>query len=490
MSTVIYLANQLIQVLEGKAGSRKISADRYLTVDAPEGTVINGMVMDAERFVSFLKEYWKQQNLSAKDVILVSNSTKFVGQTIEMPCMSDQKTLQFIRREFADIDRNENKLYGFIRLAGGAKHMQRLYAESVPPELIRDYMEIFEAAGIRLRAIYSGESSIINLVGMTLAARYDTFMLQIAGSMTLSTVLFTNGMYTYYNSVRCFHEQGTEDYAQDLARSVSQIRQFMQAHQMERELERLVLAGIDPADVELYAQGIRGMGINTPVEIFTSGDSISGPAAADAQRFLFAASGFAGNGAGSNYIKVTQRRKKEKSVRTDRSGCAIIGITAAVMLAAWGGSAWYTAGRKNALQNVLDYNNSPLTQAQVSGYDELTERNSFLVGQYASIAGMNENLDTYPWMTSEIIQIIDRCAAAYDMSISITSCDADTGTTNMIVTTKTDDVQRINAFIRELRGQEVFYDIAYTGYSYQGGGSYSVSVTCTLAEAAGREAAE
>lgn len=488
MRTVIYLANRQIQVLVGKAGNRKISVDRYLTCDAPEGTVINGMIMDTEGFVDFLKEYWKQHSLSTKDVILVSNSTKFVGQTIEMPYMNDRRTLQFIKREFADIDRNEDKLYGFSRLKGAPKHMQRVYAESVSPDLVREYMEIFEAAGIRLRAICSGESSIIKLVGMTLATQYDTFMLQIAGSMTLSTVLFTNRTYTYYNSVRCFHEQGTEDYAQDIARSVSQLRQFMQANQMENELEHLILAGIDPADLELYIQGIRAMGINIAVKIFSAPDSIGGLEAANAQHFLFAASGFIDNEARSNYVKIMQHRKKGKKESVDKSGYVVIGITAAVMLAGWLASALYAAERKNALQEVLDYNNSILTQAQLSSYDELTERNSFLVGQYASIANINENLETYPWLTSAVIQIIEQCGAAYDMSISITSCNADTGTTNMVVTTKGDDVRKINAFIHELSAQPAFYDVSYTGYSYQSNGTYSVNVTCTLAEAAGREA--
>lgn len=490
MSTVIYLANQMIQVLVGKEGKRKISADRYLACDAPEGMVVNGMIVDAEGFAEFLKGYWKQQGLSAKDVILVSNSTKFVGQTIEMPYMNDKRTLQFIKREYADIDRNEKKLYGFTRLKGAPKHMQRVYAESVSPDLIRDYMEIFETAGIRLSAIYSGESSIIKLASMTLAAQYGTFMLQIAGSMTLSTVLFTNGSYTYYNSMRCFYEQGTEEYAQDIARSVSQIRQFMQANQMEIELEKLILAGIDEADLELYKNIIGAAGISIDVKVFSAPDSITGSAAANVQHCLFAASGLTDNEANSNYVKIIQRRKSAKNVPASRSSGIIIGITAAVMLAGWLASALYAAERKNALQEVLDYNNSPLTQMQISGYDELTERNSFLVSQYASIAGINENLDTYPWMTSEVIQIIEQCGASYDMSVSITSCNADTGTTNMVVTTKGADVRKINAFVHELSEQPAFYEVTYTGYSYQNDGTYSVNVTCTMAEAAGREAAE
>ena len=47
MSTVIYLANQQIQVITGTPGNRKISVADCYTEDAPDGCIINGMIMDA-----------------------------------------------------------------------------------------------------------------------------------------------------------------------------------------------------------------------------------------------------------------------------------------------------------------------------------------------------------------------------------------------------------------------------------------------------------
>ena len=46
MSTVIYLANQQIQVITGTPGNRKISVADCYTEDAPDGSIINGMIMD------------------------------------------------------------------------------------------------------------------------------------------------------------------------------------------------------------------------------------------------------------------------------------------------------------------------------------------------------------------------------------------------------------------------------------------------------------
>ena len=99
MSTVIYLANQQIQVITGTPGNRKISVADCYTEDAPDGSIINGMIMDADAFVSFMQNFWTTHNLPTKDVILVINSTKFIGKNIEMPPLNSKKTEEFINRE-------------------------------------------------------------------------------------------------------------------------------------------------------------------------------------------------------------------------------------------------------------------------------------------------------------------------------------------------------------------------------------------------------
>jgi hypothetical protein len=480
----------MIQVAEGKAGKKNFSVSRVYGCEAPEGMVVNGMIMDTEGFAEFLKGYWEEQHFDIKDVTLVSSSTKFVGQVIEMPQMNRRKTLQYIRREFAQIDRGEEKLYGYIRLAGAEKHMQRVYAESISPDIIREYVEIFAAAGIKLRGVYSGESSMINLIGMTVAENYDHFVMQVAGSITLFTVLFTKGAYTYHSGVRCFYEQGTEDYARELTHSVNQLEQFMQAHQMGGLPDHLILAGIDPEKMPLYTRYFYEDDITGAVELFKPTSSIKGPQTEEVQRFLFAVSGLAGNQPYRNYKNLLYQQKAGRTFPVKKKSVALVGVTAAVMLAGWAGSALYANHIRRELNALQEENNSPLTQVQLASYEELMQTNAQLVKQYAAIGDINENLHSYPWMDSAIVERIEECAEACEMQVTITSYSGDTGTTDMTVTTKTDDADRIHDFIRELRRQEEFYDVTYTGYSYQNDGTYSVNVTCILAEAAGRRASE
>ena len=486
MSTVIYLSNQQIHIVEGKRG-KTATINRFLSYPAPQGTIINGIIMDTETFGTFLKEIWAENKLPVKDVSLVINSTKFVGQTMEIPKMQDEKTLDHIKRGFSNIDRSEEKVYGFIRLESSHKKMQRLYAESVSPDFISDYIKFFDGLGIKLKGIYSGEGSMISLVNSTAAKNYGTFMLMIADSMTLTTVLYVNKVFTYYNSVRCFHEPGTEDYAQDLTRSASQIKQFMQANQLDSELEIILLAGVEERDLSFYKTIMQEYGVQTKIDIFSDTKNIKGRDGIYAQKYLFATSGLFNNSVGSNYIARYLSKKVEKKDTSNVKYFVILGLTIVVMGIAFVLAFLHRKNKENELEKLKDYNNDPSILMQVDEFDNLTRRNSFLVGQYLSIANINENLDTYPWATSKLQNKIFKLATGY-ATVTITSCNSDSGTTNMSVTAK--DPQIINEFITILMKQDIFHDVTYTGYNYSSENLYQVNVSCTLEEAVGRSGEE
>ncbi len=486
MSTVIYLSNQQIHIVEGKRG-KSATVNRFISYPAPQGTIINGIIMDTEAFGTFLKEIWTENKLPVKDVNLVVNSTKFVGQNMEIPKMQDEKTLDHIKRGFSNIDRSEEKVYGFIRLESSHKKMQRLYAESVSPDFISDYMKFFDGIGIKLKGIYSGEGSMISLVNATAAKNYGTFILMIADSMTLTTVLYVNKVFTYYNSVRCFHEPGTEDYAQDLTRSASQIKQFMQANQLDSELEAILLAGVEERDLTFYKTIMSEYGVQTKIDIFSDTKNIKGQDGIYAQKYLFATSGLFNTGIGGNYITRYQSKKTEKKDASNVKYFVILGVTLLIMIVIFIFAFLHKKNKQDELEKLEEYNNDPAILMQVEEFDKLTLRNSFLVGQYLSIASINENLDTYPWATSKVQKHIFKLAEGY-ATVTITSCDANSGTTNMSVMAK--NPQIINEFITILMKQDIFHDVTYSGYNYTSDEMYQVNVSCTLEEAVGRSGEE
>lgn len=485
MSTVIYLANQQVQAVVGTTGTKKISVQKTYSAEAPEGSIINGMIMDQELFQGFLKDFWMGNKLPTKDVILVINSSKFVGKKIELPKLNDAKSMEFIEREFADIRKSDDDIYGYISLTNKDAKTKRIYAESISSGFIKDYIDIFSSIGVTLKSVYSGESTLINFTEITVGSRYKTFVLLIADHMTLTTVLWVDGEFYYFNTVRCFHEQGTEDYAIDIARSVSQIFQFMQANQIEHSLEIVQLAGMNYVDIGLYQNALAQQGLNYPIEKF-NGTAISANGQ-DIQEHIYAASGLVVNDKTQNFlVKYNSNKKKGGKVSGNfAKGLWAIVITFVVLLLTTSGMFFAKLMKQNQLNKVKDERMSPVRIEQLVEYQELTNRTNFLQKQYAAIYDINENIYTYPTCDEDILKIFERCSGNY-ATVEFESFDADEGIAR--VTAMSETVDDINKFIKALMEEDVFSDVNYTGYNYnEQKECWDINVICTLAESAGRD---
>lgn len=484
MSTVVYLANQQIQVITGNPGNKKIAVGRCYTADAPEGSIINGIIMDNELFVGFMKDFWSQNRLPVKDVILVINSSKFIGKTIDMPLMNSKKTEEYINREFSDIRQGDDYICRYFQI-GHDKAKRKMYAEIIGSDFIGEYMEIFHEIGLKVRAVYSGESSLIRLASMTVGQQYKTFILQIADRMTITTLLWVNGEFYYLNNTRCFHEQGTDEYAQDIARIVSQIRQFMQANQLEYPIEAVVLAGVNPNDINLYTAAISQLDIYARVEIFDDTRINAGNIAI--HMFFAVMSGLVLSAVGrQNFLEGYNdgKKKNNKKEKNSLKGLLVIGISLVVMLIVLGICITIRSVKKSRLDELKAYNESPSVVMEVSRYAVLLESTNYLSNQFNAIQNISENILTYPVCDSDVLGIINDCASGY-ATIVIDSFDADEGT--MSVTAKADSVDNINKFIRNVSAVDIFDNVNYTGYSYvEENAMWDIHVTFTLAESAGR----
>ena len=485
MSTIVYLSNQQVQVVTGSPGKAKIRIEQSFEAQAPEGSIINGIVMDTEAFAEFMKEFFRMNKLPTKDVTLVVNSSKFVGKTIEMPAMKMKKSYEFIEREFADMNRGDNCLYSYLPLGAGTGKMKRVYVESIEPDFIREYLEIFQAAGIQIKSILSGESSLIGLTGMTIGRVHRNFSVIIADSNILTTILWIDGSFYYFNSTRCFHEPETEEYAADVARSVSRLTQFMQANQIEQLMECIVIAGIQKENLPLYQKSIEQMGIMTRVELFEA-STLSASGWVNIQKCLRPASGLASTDKYLNFLTPYSAKAKKKETKKEKLGINLkpIVISLAVMVVLLITAATVMLVKKAALDRINEFNESPEVISGVAAYDMLSGRNAYLNAQYDAISDIDENIRTYPVGDSHIRKKIEDCADGY-ARVTFHSFDAAEGTIEMKASSES--VDDINRFISRLLEQDIFSQVDYTGYAFNDTTlSWDIHVTCTLAEAAGR----
>ena len=133
MSVSVYFSNQIIQIAVGRRAKKGVLKSVYTTM-APEGSIINGIIMDSESLGEHMKNFWEQNKLPKKDVFLVVNSNKIAGKNLSVPILNDKKTLSFIMREFADMQREDaDNTLSFTKIGGNKKaKIRKLYAEMAP----------------------------------------------------------------------------------------------------------------------------------------------------------------------------------------------------------------------------------------------------------------------------------------------------------------------------------------------------------------------
>lgn len=104
MQTCVYMSNRKIQVAVGNPKNHSIAVKRLYETEAPEGSIINGVITGEEELGAHLSQFWKENHLSTRNVCLVLHSSQFMAKTLMIPAMNTNKTLNYIQREFPGVN--------------------------------------------------------------------------------------------------------------------------------------------------------------------------------------------------------------------------------------------------------------------------------------------------------------------------------------------------------------------------------------------------
>lgn len=490
MSVSVYLNNIEVQIVQGRRGTKGAFQDS-VCVNAPEGSIINGTITDASAFVEFLKEIWSYYKFSKTDVHLVVGGNKMHGRNIEVPKLSASKTKQYISREISDMAREgEDNIICYNILSGKpGKKLDYYYVEMADRELVKDYVDIFKEAGITLKSLVSSEGSIISLIDKTVNGNFKTFVVQVMSGNMVSNMLWVDGTFNYYNSVRCFNEAGTGAYYDDCARSLSNLNQFKQAHKIDQKVEKVLIAGSEKLDVVYYQDIVAQYGIDAPISVMNQGLGPNAEKNNKAQQVIFALSGLYNDGKKeSNFLANINKKEKEAGAHSELfANIKIVAATLAIMLLLFVAAFGMRITRQIKYNVLVAYNEDPTVVMQSSLFDAFSAKRDALSAQANSIDNMLNTINTYPVLTKEVEKILFDTAKGY-AEIEIGSFDAENGLVN--VTAKAYDVELINQYIYRLEEQDIFSSVKYSGYNYNQDGTWSINVTCMFAEAVGREVEE
>lgn len=486
---VVYLSNRYIRVVEGEFSGGKINVrNLYYTADT-KGCILNGTITDADGFLEVIRNLWESNHLPKKGVSLVIDSTQFTTKVTTVPVRKPKQMMEYVSREFTDVGRIADPVYGYFQIAGTALQqnskakIQTLFATTASRAYIQEFQILFGRLGITIDSVDSAIGTMIRLIQSLPKGRDHACMIQCIEDITLINVLMINGTYIYSSRNRLYSDSGTPGVSVEVARAVSNILQFVKAQNMEVKVEKIYVAGLAEVDFAIYTDSIIQIDTALEVERYMADSELRVEKAAGGEQpvsnFALAFGGLLKTDYKTNMmsqvvkdpVKEAQRKKRRKVV-------VPIAILAGVMAAITVVLGGWTLYLSMQLKDVREYNERPDVVEACLEYDTLKNELQLMNRLNSGMTGLKTNVLSYPSVDGSVEQVLNQCAAGL-VTAEISSYDSSDGA--LVFKSSAANVDQINRFIALLMEQEIFAGVDYTGYTQDSDGRWNVKVNCTMA---------
>lgn len=488
----VYLANNIIQVAVGNAGNRRVGVNGlYATIDSA-GCLTNGTVTDAEAFVELMSGFWSANKLPKKNVTLVINSTQFITKLMKVPSnLNTAKTLSFISNEFSDVERMTDPIYSYYVLSEDkASKLRTIVATMVERGFVAGHVETFAQMGIKVSGIETSLGSAIRLINRLPEMRRSTSIVQILDDVNLTSILFVDGDYTYSSRSRLFSDKGTSAFADEIARSVSGIEQFVQANGIETPITDVFLNGIAESDRAFCENSISALNYNVNISTLDADKRVKLSSKATQSgsfnEYLYPIAGLIVTEAKLNLFGRAKAdpSKKESKAKLRKVLKPLIWAAVIAMLL-FGTLFGLTRYYQSLLDEVLAYNTREDVVADCALYDKLSAETEQIQKVFDGSELTKLFLDSYPLGTTEVRDQIEDCTEGLAVEVNFTGFSSIDGLISFNSIAK--DVKLINEFVDQLKKEDFVLRVDYTGYSYNDSSrAWTVNLVCYLAENAGR----
>lgn len=486
MSTVIYLSNQDVRVVVGKGKGNQATVSRACRAQAPEGSIINGLVTNEEVFDAFFQDFWKENQLPKKGVTLVLGSAQAVTRLLNVPRMSHKKMMEYLPREFASVERTIDPVYSYVMMSREGT-MCRVLATMIDRSFLEPHMERFRTMGIRLESIVMATMAEIQALNQLSYLRDKTCIIQTLDGMSLLNVLYVDGEYYQFSRSRVFGERGSMAFGVECARTISNQQQFLKTQQIDDIITHIYLSGeFEEGDVEVCKDSIYQM--DGSLEVQKVYEEPGGRIHFQPKQggdgfihFVTATGGLFVPKDRSNLIH--QYRQNPERIKRRRDMVKLLAPLAAVFLvlgAVAAAQAFIWFSRVDTVNEQFTYLENEAVISMAAEYDQLAAENEMLDTRIGIIRKTIENLDSYPAYATYVKDAIQGCAAGV-ATADITSFDASQG--RVSVEASAGDADNIHQFVGRLEDRmDLFGSVFYDGFSFdERSGTWKSSVVCYLA---------
>ena len=482
MTVSVFLSNKSIQVAIGNGSKSRIKVNSFFSDDMPEGTLLNGTVINEKTLEDTIRGTWMKHGIKAKKVNLVINSPNLVARRIEMPLMKGSKCDNYVTNEAdeKDIARFNDPIIGWYPVSKKQK-TQIVVSETSEKEFIETYVRIFENVGIKLNSIHGGINLAVNMLQAQIGQATAVYM--IIDGMTLTTMLFAKGNYYNNLSTRIYAQPGTPEFPSEIRNAVSSIRQFAKTQQIDDEITDIYISGLSSLEMQSLESGLAELSMGDSIKAASCPSNVSlGRGREKFGDFIFAFAGLFDNDDGLTLTEGLKKSSEKYANKLNLIKLAIPYIISIVVLSVISVSLFAMLQEKEKKLSKLEkYNNSDEVIEAAAKYEDMMTSIE-IYGQAQGSADLLEAfIESYPTPDSSVNTAIEDAAKEKDVKVEFDSYSADTGILSLIATGA--DVEKINLFIASLMELDILQNVDYTGYTQnESDGTWSINVVCTLAE--------
>lgn len=485
MSVVIYLSNRDVKAVVGTEQGGQAVATRTCRAQAPERSLINGMVTDEEGFTSFLQKFWEDSRLPKKDVTLVLGSSQAVTRMMEVPKMSHKKMMEYLPREFASVERAREPVYGYLQLSREST-LCRVFAVMVERSFLKPHVERFKKMGICLEGIAMAVMAEILALNQLGYLRDKTCVVQMSDGMSLQNILYVRGTCCQHTRSRISAAWGSEMPGMECAALIASQQQLLNAIMPGEVIGHVYLGGeTGREDFSVWRANILQEDAGLCVEPVCEEPGgrlrlLDGEQGGFAHYITLIGGLLVPKGRGNllDHYNRDQAYRKQYSdtiryVMPPMAAFLVFGIISAAQ-----GFTWFS--RADQVKRQLDYMGSPELTANVAEYDRQLADHETLKRRTEVIRQTMENLNSYPQYDTRIRQAVQECAA-WLATVEITSFVAAEGTLTLEASAR--DARSVHQFVDRLESRsDVFSGIYYEGFIYaEESNTWKTVVVCYLA---------
>lgn len=469
MKTVVYLSNQTVKVVTGEVKRNRIMVERVFREDVPRLSIVNGQATDDLRFTEFLGSFWERHKLPRDKVYLVVSSTQTVIRLFQLPPMSHRKMMGYLPREFADVERMREPVYGYSVLGKGKPEpMLRMFGVMMEQKFLREHLERFGRLGINLVSVETELTAKLHLLGSLERLKGKTCgIVAVDGAMVLS-VLWVGGTFLHFHQCRLSGKRTAEERARVCAGEISALIQLASSQRLEGEIREVYLGGLEDEAFAvcntLCCQENPGLTLLHLMD--GAGDGVSFPGGAVEFGSFGAAVGglLARRGKGNLFHQYRSLGKFKGKGRTAAGLFVPAFLVLAVLLPVLLAQAlnWFRlAGR---MDSCLDGLSDPQMLAGAARYERIAAENIRLRSQIEEAMEARAALCACPVMDTRVKDAVDRCARGL-VTAKVTGFSAKEGVVR--ISSRSENASAIHAFVGNLAEEkDLFSRVDYTGFEY------------------------